>query len=277
MQGLVPLFIRRLALTLVSLSVLAGLAALVPAGSASAAIAGFNNGAGWTANGAATFSANSLTLTHGNNGESASAFFNTKQTDGNFTADFDFNAVGGQADGFTFTIQNTSATAIGQGGSNLGYGGISPISPSVAVQTNFYAFNSGGVGIAENINGLLGDNGGNGYTLGGGVNLTSAPLHYHITYDGTTLTTLLTQGANTFSISRALDIPTIIGSGTAFVGFTGADGGLSSTQVVSNFTFGPGPTNGGGSGVPLPTAVWPAIGLLCLYPLVATRIRARLA
>jgi hypothetical protein len=252
---------------------LAGLAALVPARSASAAIAGFNNGAGWTANGVATFGANSLTLTNGGGSEVASAFFNTKQADASFTADFDYNAVGGQADGFTFTIQNSSATAIGPGGSGLGYSGMAP---SVAVQTNFYTFNSGGVGIAENINGLLGDTGGNPYTLGGGVNLTSAPLHYHITYDGTTLTTLLTQGANTFSISRALDIPTIIGSGTAFIGFTGADGGLASTQVVSNFTFA-GPTNSGGNGVPLPIAVWPALGLACLCPLVATRIRARLA
>jgi hypothetical protein len=253
---------------------MAGLVALVPAGLASAAIAGFNNGAGWTPNGVATFSANSLTLTNGGGNEHASAFFNTKQAIADFTADFDFNAVGGIADGFTFTIQNLSATAITSdlGGNTLGYRGITP---SVAVQTNFYAPN--GVGIAENINGVLGiDAGGDPYTLGGGVNLTAAPLHYHITYDGTTLTTLLTQGANTFSISKALDIPGIIGSGTAFIGFTGADGGAVSTQVVSNFTF-EGPTNGGGSSVPLPIAVWPTLGLFCLCPLVAARIRARLA
>jgi hypothetical protein len=45
----------------------------------------------------------------------------------------------------------------------------------------------------------------------------------------------------TFTTNRTVDIPSIVGASTAYFGFTGADGGVSSRQVISNFTMSPPP------------------------------------
>ena len=43
----------------------------------------------------------------------------------------------------------------------------------------------------------------------------------------------------TFTTNYPINIPAIIGANQAYVGFTGADGGVNSTQVISNFTMNP--------------------------------------
>ena len=56
-----------------------------------------------------------------------------------------------------------------------------------------------------------------------------------MTYNGAVwsikFTDLVTSG--TFTTNITVNIPTIVGASTAWVGFTGADGGVSSTQVIS--------------------------------------------
>ena len=53
-------------------------------------------------------------------------------------------------------------------------------------------------------------------------------------------TTLIESNtANSFTTNYAINLPAILGADTSYVGFTGGDGGVSSTQVISNFTFVP--------------------------------------
>jgi hypothetical protein len=49
------------------------------------------------------------------------------------------------------------------------------------------------------------------------------------------LTDTVTHAA--FSTNVIVDIPGTVGTNTAYVGVTGADGGISSTQVISKFQF----------------------------------------
>src|SRR5262249_50087637 len=55
-----------------------------------------------------------------------------------------------------------------------------------------------------------------------------------ITYDGTTLTLNLNDLVTnkTFTMSQAINIPATVGGNTAYVGFTGGTGGLSSSQKL---------------------------------------------
>jgi hypothetical protein len=75
------------------------------------------------------------------------------------------------------------------------------------------------------------------------------PFTVTLTYNGTTLSETITDNSSgaSFSTSYAVDIPTIVGGSTAFVGFTGATGGLTANQDIQTWTgtFGPpstGPT-----------------------------------
>ena len=64
-------------------------------------------------------------------------------------------------------------------------------------------------------------------------------LHAHVTYDGTTLTLVLSdpQTNAQFTLSQAVDIPGAVGGPTAFVGFTGGTGGTVSTQKILTWTY----------------------------------------
>jgi hypothetical protein len=64
-------------------------------------------------------------------------------------------------------------------------------------------------------------------------------FHAHITYDGTNLTLVLTDTTTSASFTKtsAINIPSIVGAGTAYVGFTGGIGGLSMTTDILNWTL----------------------------------------
>jgi len=141
----------------------------------------------------------------------------------------------------TFAIQNASPGiwAVGGNGGSLGYGGIGS---SVAVKFDLYS----NAGEGSDSTGF--------YTDGAvptvpavdmtssGVNLHSGDiLHAHITYDGTTLTLTLTDTVTSasFTYAQAINIPTIVGANTAYVGFTGGTGGSTAIQNVLNWTYVP--------------------------------------
>ncbi len=205
---------------------------------AHAQISGFSTFA--SANGSAACSGTSLALTTNSTSQSGSAFSSTAQDiSRGFDASFVYTVSGAQtADGLTFTLQNDprGTSALGAGGGYLGYGGgTSAITNSAAVEFNFNQSNStgfdtgGGIGTPTNIL--------NGVTLASG-----SPVGVHLVYDGSSLTETLTQSGSTFSILyNTGSLQTVLGGSSAFVGFTGSDGGGASTQTVSLFSFGNSP------------------------------------
>jgi hypothetical protein len=211
--------------------------------------ASFNpSGTGWTLQGTAApppMGANRLELTSGLGNTARSAFLNTKQNAAVFNASFDYidTSGAGGADGATFCIQNDTraAAAVGGGGGSLGYSGITP---SVALAINIYNPNTMGIGFLQN--GALPAAGAGAYSvINPPINIggNTDPIHITLSYSGNTLVTtfkdLVTLG--TFTTNRTVDIPGIVGGSTAYFGFTGADGGVASTQVISNFTMSPPP------------------------------------
>ena len=201
-----------------------------------APVAGFS---GFSLNNGATLDVPSgtITLTDNIGSEARSAFSTTPVGFASgFTSSFVYTASGDKAaDGVTFTIQNSSPTAVGGGGGALGYVGIPK---SAAVEFNLYT--GGGQPVGTTV--AFGTSG--GYTSSSPVNLASGdPILVTLTYDpsgstmGVSLVDQTTQStySNTFP---NIDLAKSIGSNTGFVGFTGGTGGAVATQTVSNFVYG---------------------------------------
>lgn len=245
-------------------------------------LSGFGTtGTGYTLNqgqltGGLSVSNNVATLTDGRLNEGNSLFNVTRQNVNAFNVSFTYQDVGSTgatatADGFTFTIQNDSnygTGAVGFVGNALGYvagSGVglltkSAISPSVAVGFNIY--NTSGT--------YLGTNG----TFGALTGTTNTSLYsgnkinVALSYNGTNLSGIITDTFTnrTDTFSYAVNIPNVVGNGgMAYVGFTGADGAVASTQQISNFTF---------SSVPEP-ATW--VGGFGVCGLLGLTLRRRFA
>lgn len=200
---------------------------------------GFSSTAGLTLNGSAVANNDTrLQLTDGGLNQAGSVFSNIPIGIQAFTTSFEFQISGdAQANGFTFCIQNIGVNALGGGASGLGYGGIPK---SVAVKFNFYDF--GGEG--ANSTGIYSN--GDAPILPStditpsGIQLSSGDsIQAQLTYDGTTLTLKLLDlvSNKTFTMSQAINIPQIVGGNTAYVGFTGGTGGLSSSQKLLSWTY----------------------------------------
>ena len=192
-----------------------------------------------------------LTLTDGGTGEAGSWFNSAAQSIANFTVSFDYQATGSSplADGFTFVLQNDPAGSQAlepQGnssinpsyfwdqGGGLGYAGIAN---SLGVATDLFnphiALNEDGSPNPTSVDSTL-----------NGINLAD-PLHFVLSYNGSVLTETIVDLSNdatvtvNYSITLA-QMETILddsGTGTAYVGFTGADSQDTSTQTVTNFSF----------------------------------------
>jgi len=189
--------------------------------------------AGLTFNGTATLNGTSLELTNGNYSEAGSAFFNTPVNAQFFTSDFTFQLTDAQADGITICVQNQGPTALGNGGGDLGYGGIGN---SVAVKFDLY--NNAGEG--TNSTGI--------YTGGEdpfvpAIDLTPSGIDLHsgdvlrarLQYYNPYLTLEIVDTTNStkyFSTVFTIDIPATTGGNTAYVGFTGGTGGLTAIQEI---------------------------------------------
>jgi len=178
-----------------------------------------------------------LQLTDGGSGENRAAWFATPLPVQSFTTDFTFQQLNASADGMTFTIQNDNIWAVGDAGSGLGY---QDIPSSVGVKFDLY--NNAGEG--NDSTGLY--SGGAAPTVPSvdlsstGINLHSGDLmHAHIVYDGTNLTMTLTDTVTSATVTEVfpVNIPSLVGASTAYVGFTGGTGGLAATQNVLSWSY----------------------------------------
>jgi hypothetical protein len=188
-------------------------------------------------------------LTDGGGSEAGSMFSNPKLDIRGFTTTFTFALLNGtnpSADGMTFIIQGNSPTSLGAGGGGLGYFGIPN---SVAIK--FDLFNNEGEG--SNSTGIFfnGDFPGLPHAPGEqSIDLTSSGIDLHsqhiflgtLAYDGSTLTETIvdTSTGKTFTHAYTnVNIPSLVGGDTAFVGFGAGTGGLTTIAAVGSWKYTP--------------------------------------
>jgi len=224
-------------------------------GTAPVGFASASDPGAWTINssvGASTASvpnlvSNLLTLTDGSIGEAGTAFFNVAQYIGGFYAKFTYqvlNPVAPVGDGATFCLQDDprGPTACGGVTYNFGLrgGSFSPsVAPSAELVLNLYSPQAL-VGYSWNTQAHV--------TLPtqqtpGSVNIANGdPITMTLYYDGSSLGLTMTDAGpvatNSFSTTLAVgDLTSVIGSRTAYVGFSGSDGDAASAQTITNFMF----------------------------------------
>jgi len=206
----------------------------------------------WTTNGNGNFTTNGfLELTDGSGGEVSSAFFNTPQYVGGFIANFTFQDVGGAAnsggaDGMTFCIENDprTVTALGGGGGDLGVSSLTPatdIQPCATFEINVYNGHTQGIGFGTNGQTGGGDSGAIAYTSVPMV-ASGDPINIRLYLIEGVMSVLMTDTATgvTFTTNHSFGDPTmlsVVGAPSAYIGFTGADGGVASTQEILSVAF----------------------------------------
>jgi Legume lectin domain/Fibronectin type III domain len=196
-------------------------------------------------------SGSALQLTDGGANESATAFSSNRVAVNRFATQFTFqiaNTTDPSGDGFTFCIQGVGRFARGPTGGGLGYGPDAPggsggIPNSVAVKFDLYS-NAG-----EGFDSTGQYTNGASPTLPGSIDLGGTGIDLHsqdvfqvvMTYNGVILNVTITDtstGAHATQ-SYQVNIPSIVGGSTAFVGFTAGTGGLTSVQSILTWTYVP--------------------------------------
>ena len=198
--------------------------------------------AGLTLNNGAAISGTRLRLTDGGAGEARSAFFNTPVNVTNFTNTFTFQDTSASADGLCFVIEASGATAVGGAGGNLGYAGLTGPLSTNSLCIAFDLYNSAAATEISNT-GLFT----NGASPAGGAGSAAGSLSFQsgdvmsvqMNYNGTTLTMQITDTVTnaTYSTSFTVNIPSVVGGSTAYVGFTGGTGGLTAIQDIVSWTY----------------------------------------
>jgi hypothetical protein len=198
---------------------------------------------GLTLNGGAAVSGTRLRMTDGGPDEARSAFFSTPVAVTNFTNTFTFQDTDASGDGFCFVIEASGPTALGGGGGNLGYAGTSGALGNKSLCVGFDLYNNSANREISNT-GLFtnGASAANGAGSSTGLSFQSGDL-FRVTmnYNGTTLAMQITDTVTkaTFNKSFTVDIPSLVGGNTAYVGFTGGDWRLTATQDILAWTYMP--------------------------------------
>jgi hypothetical protein len=225
-----------------------------------------------TVNGSAKFNGSAIQLTDtANLPEVGSAWYAVPVNVQSFTTNFTLQLLNAKANGMTFTIQNQppassdssilyvsgGPNAIGNNMSGLGYSGstgsggqIAGLLSSVAVKFDLYTGSGNTTGLYTD----GADPSQNSIDMtSSGLSLHSGnPLNVTLAYNGTTLAMTITDTKTkaSFSKSWAINIPATVGGNTAYVGFTGATGGLTAVQDVVSWTYSASP--GQTAAVPAP-------------------------
>jgi len=215
-----------------------------------------------------------LRLTEAANDETGGAWFTTRQrVTTEWIADFEFQLLGGPgADGFAFVIQSQSTLALGGGGCQQGYHGISN---SVAVE--FDTFDNGASCNSITVNDLAAPHV-SVHTQGIGPNSVS----HNASLGATAFVPPFSDGALhtarihyvpgvlfvyvddlvTPVLSVPLDLATTLSLAVneAWVGFTGSTGGVNETHDILSFAFDEDSVGTGGNSPPLqPTITEPTV------------------
>ncbi len=220
---------------------------------------------------AITNSGTTLNLTQATGNEQAGSGFVASPfslgLDGSFSASFQFTitpGAGGPADGFTFVLAQSIANEPLEPGGNLGY---HDLANSVAVEFDTYdngvaPIDEGGTNdlndnhVAVDVNGQLnayaenapyGVGNANAWACNGASNpfgcmANSDVWTVMIGYEGGLLSVSVQDGSAAPDLvidDYAIDIPTLIGTNTPYIGFTGACGGLCSTQDITAVSVSP--------------------------------------
>lgn len=211
--------------------------------------AGFAGATGLSLNGSTTINGSKLELTNGGGNQVASTFTTSKISVAKFDAQFSFQLVNPSADGFTFALQSTSPTALGQLGGGLGYGpdhvggGGASIANSVAIKFDLYDNQGEGVNsTGVYLNGAAPTNVGSVNLTGSGIDLHSGHVfNVSLSYDGTILTEKITDATTgaSFTQTYTVNIASAVPGSQGYVGFTAGTGGLSATQDILSFKFTP--------------------------------------
>ena len=199
--------------------------------------------AGLTLNGAA-ISGTRLRVTDGGTSEARSTFFSMPVNVASFTNTFTFQDTSAKADGLCFVIEASGPTAVGGGGGSLGYAGTSGPLSTQSLCVSFDLYNNktnqeiSNTGLFTNGASPAGGAG----SAAGGLSLQSGHvMSVQMNYDGTTLTMQITDTSTnaTYSTSFPVNIPSVVGGNTAYVGFTGGTGGLTAIQDILTWTYTP--------------------------------------
>ena len=192
-----------------------------------------------------TITAGNLNITQNISGtQGTSAYYNTKQDiSTSFSASFTWTLnTNAGADGFLFSIQNSSLTPL----HGVGYmtGGALGYSSGVSIGLENYVGSSAKLQFVVNGSTTsvdLSTSGLNYFTAGKTIN-------FNIVYDGTNSFSIdLTQPVGlTFHHDFALGgtLASTIGASTSYVGFTGGSGGATESQTISSFSLGAVPEPG---------------------------------
>ncbi|HEX3719975.1 MAG TPA: hypothetical protein VH595_18660 [Verrucomicrobiae bacterium] len=215
------------------------------------------NGLAWALNGGPTIVNNVFQPTDGRAGEDRSVWLEYPLYVGAFKASFIYQDVDQNgADGAAFVLQNSAngTAALGINGGGLGYCGIDT---SIGLLMNLY---SGALGGASGI--MIGTNGVGAYTGAGvasgrsyqstsPVNLDGGnPILVTLLYSNQILTVTFsdTISGSVYNTQIPVDISAFLGTNAAYVGFTGSEGGVYSSQTISDFSYTPLPTVGATAG-----------------------------
>lgn len=199
-------------------------------------------------NGNAEIASGRLRLTSGSTWQAGSVFYKTPVNCQSFTNDFTFQFTSANADGIAFVIQNAGPTALGGGGGALGYGPQAGVSSGIghSLAVKFDLYNNAGEGTDSTgtfVNGQLPTVPAQDLSSSG-LNLHSGDqFQVHEVYDGTNLVVTITD-LNTGKAAKSyykINIPGTVGGNTAYIGFTGATGGLTATQDIVSWVYAPEP------------------------------------
>jgi len=190
-------------------------------------------------NGSASLSGTAVQLTGTTESQAGSAWYKTPMNITAFTTDFVFQLKNPNGDGMTFAIENSpsNVNALGSNGGSLGYAGLTK---SIAVKFDLYS----NAGEGADSTGLY-LNGASPTIPSVDLSKTGINLHSghvmaaHIVYNGTTLTLTITDGVTLASTTKSwpVNIPSVVGGNTAYVGFTGATGSNTAIQDVEAWTY----------------------------------------